>query len=101
MAHRSDGPAFSLGCLGMCTERCAVVDVHSKCRRSVLLLDTCLHTKQTRQTRRASEPGSVGGASESVRKRQEGEGGGQNKGMPIGLAEQQDAFDTLSSFNAA
>ena len=25
MAHRSDGPASSLGCLGMCTEQCAVV----------------------------------------------------------------------------
>ena len=55
MAHRSDGPALSLGCLGMGTEQCAVVDVNSKCWKSVFLLDTCLHTRQTRQTRRASE----------------------------------------------
>ena len=27
MAHRSDGPASPLGCLGMCTEQCAVVEV--------------------------------------------------------------------------
>ena len=25
MAHRSDGPALSLGCVGMCTEQCAGV----------------------------------------------------------------------------
>ena len=31
MAHRSDGPALSLGCLGMGTEQCAVVVVNSKC----------------------------------------------------------------------
>ena len=66
MAHRSDGPASSLGCLGMCTEQCAVVDVNSKCWRNMFLLDVCLHTRQMRQTRRVLEPEGVGGASESV-----------------------------------
>ena len=37
MAHRSDGPALSLGCLGMGTGQCAVVDVNSKCWKSMFL----------------------------------------------------------------
>ena len=32
MAHQSDGPALSLGRLGMGTEQCAAVDVNSKKR---------------------------------------------------------------------
>jgi hypothetical protein len=39
MAHPSDGPASSLGCLGMCTEQCAVMDVNSKCLRNMFALD--------------------------------------------------------------
>ena len=37
MAHRSDGPALSLGCLDVGTEQCAVVDVDLKCGESVFL----------------------------------------------------------------
>ena len=34
-----------LGCLGMCTGQCAVVDVNSKCWRNLLVPDMCLHTR--------------------------------------------------------
>ena len=34
-----------LGCLGMCTGQCAVVDVSSKCWRSMLVLDMRLYTR--------------------------------------------------------
>ena len=74
----TSGPASSLGCVGMCTEQCAVVDVHSKCWRNMLLLDMCLHTRQMRQTRRGLEPEArrrrVGGASEARRRASEGAG---------------------------
>ena len=36
-----------LGCLGMCTGQCAVVDVNSKCWRNMFVL-VCLHTRQDR-----------------------------------------------------
>ena len=59
MAHRSDGPALSLGCLGMGTEQCAVVDVNSKCCGRAcscgFLVDTSLQIRQTSQAQRALE----------------------------------------------
>ena len=38
-----------LGCLGMCTEQCAVADVNSKCWRNMFKLEVCLHTRQDRR----------------------------------------------------
>ena len=36
MAHHQMGQPPRLGCLGMCTGQCAVVDVNSKCWRNML-----------------------------------------------------------------
>ena len=86
MAHQSNGPAPSLGCLGMCTEQCAVVDVNSKCWRNMFVLDMCLHTRQMRQARRALEPEGVGGASEARRRASEGAGERWRMSMRGGVA---------------
>ena len=43
------GPPPRLGCLGMCTEQCAVIDVSSKSWRNMFKLEMRLHTRQDRQ----------------------------------------------------
>ena len=58
------GPPPRLGCLGMCTEQCAVMDVNSKCLRNMFV--PAYKTRQMGQVWKVSEPEGVGGASESV-----------------------------------
>ena len=51
MAHRSDGPALSLRCLGMGTEQFSVVVAYA----CGFLVNNCLQTRQTRQTESARD----------------------------------------------
>jgi hypothetical protein len=77
MAHRSDGPALSPGCLCMGTEQCAVVDVNSKCLRNMFALDMCLHTRQDKWGKHGkcwSCRGGGGGAARHRTIKERGEG---------------------------
>ena len=57
MAHQQKGQPPRLGCLGMCTGQCAVVDVNSKCWRNMLEPGWALEArrKASEARRRASE----------------------------------------------
>jgi hypothetical protein len=43
------GPPPRLGCLGMCTEQCAVTGISSKSWRNMFKLEMRLHTRQDKQ----------------------------------------------------
>ena len=58
------GPPPRLGCLGMCTEQCAVIDVNSKSLRN--MSEPAYKARQMGQVWKVSEPEGVGGVSESV-----------------------------------
>ena len=61
MAHHQMGQPPRLGCLGMCTGQCAVVDVNSKCWRNMLEPGWALEARRkASEARRRESEGACG-----------------------------------------